>query len=148
MKKITILLLALFFMLIMSACVKSDEETITTFNTEAAVMAETEANSEVLKYLEEKYDLKFTLWGPEGQDLYAFHIYADHAERECHILMPANTEDVSEFHENLSWKVVGDELIISGAWEETFIVDISAETATSAETGKVYKIYKMQDPAA
>lgn len=76
--------------------------------------------------------------------MYAFYIYPDYAERECHILMPANTDDVAEYHKNLSWEVVDEELIITGEWQETFKIDITAETATSTTTGKVYQIYDMQ----
>jgi hypothetical protein len=39
-----------------------------------------------------------------------------------------------------------DELIITGEWQETFKIDITAETATSTTTGKVYQIYEMQPP--
>ena len=37
----------------------------------------TEADNEVLQYLSEKYGLAFKLWGPEGQDLYAYRVYPD-----------------------------------------------------------------------
>ena len=58
--------------------------------------------------------------------------------------MPANTNDVAEYNKNLAWEVVDDELIITGEWQETFKIDISAKTATSVATGKVYQIYEMQ----
>lgn len=112
-----------------------------------AVREKTESQNEVLKYFTDKYDMRFKLWGPEGNDLYAFYIYPDHAEWECHILMPENTDDIEQYQKNLSWEVVGDELIISGAGgQETFKIDISLETATSATTGRVYKIYEMEPP--
>lgn len=107
------------------------------------VKSKTEPQNEVMQFFADKYDMKFTLWGPEGQDLYAFHIYPDHAERECHILMSENTDDVAEYHKDLSWEVVDDELIITGEWQETFKIDITAKTATSKTTGKVYQIYEM-----
>jgi hypothetical protein len=108
------------------------------------VKSKTEPQNEVMQFFADKYDMKFTLWGPEGQDLYAFYIYPEYAERECHILMPENTDDVAEYHKDLSWEVVDDELIITGAWQEIFKIDITAETATSKTTGKVYQIYEMQ----
>jgi hypothetical protein len=108
------------------------------------VKSKTEPQNEVMQFFADKYDMKFTLWGPEGQDLYAFYIYPEYAERECHILMPENTDDVAEYHKDLSWEVVDDELIITGEWQEIFKIDITAETATSKTTGKVYQIYEMQ----
>ena len=102
------------------------------------------APNEVLQFLTDNYDLRFTLWGPEGQDLYALHIYPDHAERECHILMPANTDDIEEYFDSLSWEIVDDELIITGQWQETFRIDIASKTATSVSTGKVYQIFEME----
>lgn len=106
-----------------------------------------EPQNDVLTFFADRYDMTFKLWGPEGHDLYAFYIYPDYAEWECHILMPANTDDIVQYQENLSWEVVGDELIIRGAGSrETFRIDISMETATSATTGKVYKIYEMEPP--
>ena len=105
------------------------------------------ANKEVLEFLDAKYHSAFRLWGPEGQDLYAFHLYPDHAEWECHILMPENTEDIAEYRKDLAWEVVDDTLIISSAdSQEVFCIDIAAETATSATTGKVYQICEMQQP--
>jgi hypothetical protein len=108
------------------------------------VKSKTEPQNEVMQFFADKYDMKFTLWGPEGQDLYAFYIYPEYAERECHILMPENTDDVAEYHKDLSWEVVDDELIITGEWQETFKIDITDETATSTTTGKVYQIYEKQ----
>ena len=146
MKKIIALLLALSCVLALVACSKTDEATTSTGNIEDTASTETKTQNEVLQFFADKYDMKFTLWGPEGQDLYAFYIYPNHAERECHILMPENTDDVAEYHKNLSWEVIDDELIITGEWQETFKIDITAETATSTTTGKVYQIYEMQPP--
>ena len=146
MKKIIALLLALSCVLALVACSKTDEATTPTGNIEDTASTETKTQNEVLQFFADKYDMKFTLWGPEGQDLYAFYIYPNHAERECHILMRENTDDVAEYHKNLSWEVMDDELIITGEWQETFKIDITAETATSTTTGKVYQIYEMQPP--
>ena len=108
------------------------------------VKEKTEPQNEVLKYFADKYDMTLKLWGPEGHDLYAFYIYPDHAERECHILMPENSDDIAEYQKDLAWEVIGDELIISGAGsQETFKIDILLETATSTTSGRVYKIYGM-----
>ena len=90
------------------------------------------------------------LWGPVENDLFVYHIYPDHADWECHILMPENTDDVEQYWNNLSWKIEDDELIIineiGGEWTETFEIDISAETATSTKTGIVYQMHEMESP--
>ena len=108
------------------------------------------ADNEVLQYLSEKYGLQFILWGPVENDLFVYHIYPDHADWECHILMPENTDDVEQYWNNLSWKIEGEELIITneigGEWTETFKIDILTETATSTRTGIVYQIYEMDPP--
>ena len=103
-------------------------------------------NNNVLKYLTDEYALEFRLYGPQGHDLYVFHIFPDYAERECNMMMPENTDDVAEYHKDLSWEVVDEKLIITGAWEETFTIDISAETATSTATGLVYQICEKDTP--
>ena len=146
MKKIITLFFALSCVLALVGCSKIKEPATPTSNIEDTVSTETETQiqNEILQFFADKYNTKFTLWGPEGHDLYAFYIYPDHAERECLILMPANTDDVAECIKNLAWEVVGDELIITGGWQETFKIDITAETATSTATGKVYQIYEMQ----
>lgn len=108
------------------------------------------ADNEVLQYLSEKYGLQFILWGPVENDLFVYHIYPDHADWECHILMPENTDDVEQYWNDLSWKIEGEELIITneigGEWTETFKIDILTETATSTRTGIVYQIYEMDPP--
>ena len=144
MKKIITLFFALSCVLALVGCSKIKEPATPTSNIEDTVSAETQIQNEILQFFADKYNMKFTLWGPEGHDLYAFYIYPDHAYRECFILMPANTDDVAEYNKNLAWDVVDDELIITGEWQETFKIDLSAKTATSVATGKVYQIYEMQ----
>ena len=146
MKRFTVLILLFSAVLAMVGCKKTEEQTASTVNTEIAAITEAESHNDVLKYFTEKCDLMFTLWGPEGHDLYAFYIYPDHAERECQILMSENSDDVSEYQKDLSWEVSENELSITGEWQEVFAIDISVETATSLSTGKVYKIYEMQPP--
>ena len=135
MKKLSFLLIVLSFILIFPGCAKSDNDSPT---------IETEPKNEVIAYLSDKYDMEFRLYCASDQDLYVFYIYPDHAERECHILMPENTDDIAENIKELSWEIVDDELIITGAYQGTFQIDISAETATDTETGRVYTICEMQ----
>lgn len=106
MKKIIALLLALSCVLALVACSKTDEATTPTGNIEDTASTETKTQNEVLQFFADKYDMKFTLWGPEGQDLYAFYIYPNYAERECQILMPENTDDVAEYHKTCHGKLL------------------------------------------
>ena len=145
MKKLTSLLMALVCLLSLLGCSKANEA-VPVDDTAAGTAAEADIPNEVYTFLDETYGMAFRLWGPEGSDLYVFHIYPDHAERECHILMPANTDDIAEFHEDLAWEIAGNELIITGEWEESFLIDISANTATSTATGKVYEICEAEAP--
>ena len=145
MKKLTALLLALICLIGLAGCSNAKEE-VPADTTTPGTTAGAEAPNKVLAYLTENYDLDFRLYGPEGHDLYVFHIFPDHAERECHIMMPANTDDIAEFHEDLTWEIAGSQLIISGEWQETFEIDITAGTATSTSTGKVYKICEAEPP--
>ncbi len=118
-----------------------------TLKTPADRVEVSEPQNEVLQFFIDRYNMQFKLWGPEGHDLYAFYIYPDHAEWECHILMPENTDDIAQYQKDLSWEVVGDELTIRGSGsQETFGIDMFMETATSTTTGRVYKIYAMEPP--
>lgn len=135
MKKLSFLLIVLSFILIFPGCAKSDNDSPT---------IEPEPKNEVIAYLSDKYDMEFRLYCASDQDLYVFYIYPDHAERECHILMPENTDDIAEYKKELTWVIVDDELIITGAYQGAFQIDISAETATDTETGRVYTICEMQ----
>ena len=141
MKRIVCGIIALMLLIALTACSYIQEHTM---DHEIITSASTpEEENEVLEYLLEQYGMKFKLWCPEGQDLYAVKVYPEFAERECHILMPAGTDDVEEYYKDLTWKIEGDQLILTGAWQETFQIDIENGTATSSETGKVYTIYEM-----
>lgn len=137
MKRMTAFLAALVCVLGLASCTKSqDIADDTCIPSESALST----NNEILKYLSDKYAMRFNLRYSDGHDLYVVYIFPDHAERSCDLLMPANTDDVSSHDKNLSWEVDGYELIITGEVEESFRIDISTETATSTSTGKVYRI--------
>ena len=145
MKKWITLFLVLSYALVLVGCIGTAEENTAGVTTESFEATGSEPENATLQFFKDKYDMTFKLWGPEGHDLYAFYIYPDYAEGECHILMPENTDDIAQYQKNLSWEVVDDELIIHGAEShEAFKIDISMETATSTITGRVYKIYEMK----
>ena len=136
MKRVLCSIIAISLLIGLTACSYIQEHSL---SDEIITTASTEKNA-VLEYLLDKYDMKFKLWCPEGHDLYAVRIYPDFAERECHILMPAGTDDVEEYYKDLTWRIEGDQLTLTGAWQETFRIDIEEGTAASSETGKVYTI--------
>ena len=138
MKRILCISFAITLLIALTACSYIQEHSIIT-QTITSVSA-TEGGNAALKYLAETYDMNFRLYGPDGADLYVFYIYPEFAERECYILMPANTDDVAENHYDLYWEIKDNQLIVSGSWQETFLLDISRETATSTTTGIVYTI--------
>ena len=158
MKHMMRCILALVIVCSLAACTKTQEhvaeetsiqqEPELSIDEETSIQQESELSidDEVLTYLSNKYAMKFNLRCSDGQDLYVFYIFPDHAERSCDILMSANTDDVSVYTKNLSWAVSGDELIITGEWEESFKIDISTGTATSTTSNKVYQIVKPQPP--
>lgn len=122
----------------LAACSKLPENAVE--ETSIPQYSELSSDNKALTYLMDAYAMRFKLRCSDGHDLYVFYIFPDHAERSCDMLMPANSNDVSVYNKNLSWKVDGDELIISGEWEESFTIDISTQTAASTLTGKVYQI--------
>lgn len=150
-------LIALFFVfscvLSLVGCAKTAEESeaaTLTSNVEDTATAEPKFQNEVFQFLSDKYNFTFKLWGPVEHDLYVYHIYPDHADYECHIMMPEKTDDIEQYWNDLSWEIIDDELFIinkiGGEWTETFTIDVSAETATSAKTGRVYQICEIEPP--
>ena len=149
-------LIALFFVcscvLALVGCAKPTEECEATNLTSAiddTTTAEPKNQSEVFQFLSDKYNLAFRLWGPVENDLYVYHVYPDHADYECYMMMPEKTDDVEQYQKNLSWKIEDDKLIITsvgGEWTETFTIDISTETATSTRTDRVYEICEIEPP--
>ena len=76
MKKIITLFFALSCVLALVGCSKIKEPATSTSNIEDTVSTETETQiqNEILQFFADKYNMKFTLWGPEGHDLYAFYV--------------------------------------------------------------------------
>jgi predicted RecA/RadA family phage recombinase len=51
----------------------------------------------------------------------------------------------SFWQKNLSWEIKNGELVITGDWNETFIIDLEAGEAISKTDEAVYKIVKEQN---
>lgn len=52
--------------------------------------------------------------------------------------------DGADEHNDLEWEIVGNELIVSGEWNERFTLDLVNMTATSQTDGLVYQIVETE----
>ena len=89
----------------------------------------------VLESMIEIHGFPFRLWHSEGADYYDFIFTEDSAQREVFVNF-----DGPHTMSNLSWSITENELVISGEWEETFIIDMDSGVATSVNDGKEYRI--------
>lgn len=81
------------------------------------------------------YGFPFEFWNTEGMSFYQFTFTENNAEREW-----SEAGNGIAPISNLSWSIVGDELYITGEWEDTFTLDIHTGIATSLTDGRKYKI--------
>ena len=98
-------------------------------------------NDAILKAeLISKFGIPFRLYRTEGMTLWEFTINEDSAERGYH-----NSMEGSFFQKNLSWEIKNGELVITGDWNETFIIDLEEGQAISKTDEGVYKIVEKQN---
>lgn len=83
----------------------------------------------------EKYGIPFRLCKTEGMSLRVFTLGETESKREYHHSMEG-----SFTQEPLSWEINNGELVITGAWEETFTLHIEEDQAISKTDGIVYDI--------
>lgn len=88
------------------------------------------------------YGFPFTLQKLGGQDLLYFTINENSAERSWSM---KDGEKGNSFYDNLSWRIEDNRLIISGDWEEEFIIDAENMRAVSQKDGKRYRIWMKID---
>ena len=84
-----------------------------------------------------KVGLPFRLWKTEGMSLWRITILDNSAEREY-----SNSMEGQFIEKSLSWEIENGELVITGEWNETFVLDLDKMEATSKTDGKVYSIVK------
>lgn len=144
MKRVLTLILSIVFVLGLTACsINGTDDTRSTTpnatNSESNISMETtDENSNqygTLQNMINTYGFPFNFWNTEGMSFYQFTFTENNAEREWSEAGNAITP-IS----NLSWSIVGDELFITGEWEETFTLDINTGIATSLTDGRKYKI--------
>lgn len=155
MKRFLGLFLSMVFVLGLTACsinrtdnskpsinYSSDDthsNTPNTTNSESNIAIETtdeNANQYgILQNMINTYGFPFNFWNTEGMSFYQFTFTENNAEREW-----SEAGNGIAPISNLSWSIVGDELLITGEWEETFSLDINAGIATSLTGGRKYEI--------
>ena len=105
-------------------------------NTSMETTEEETNQYDTLQNMVNTYGFPFTFWNMEGMNYYRFTFTESSAERKWseagHGIPPIS---------DLSWSIVGDELRITGEWEETFTIDINEGIATSLTDGRKYKIH-------
>lgn len=152
MKKMIAFILAVICLLSFASCSQNDDEAKMPFepnNTTASTETNnttiapsiTEPSSvvdsdEAIKAaLIEKYGVPFRLWKTEGMSLRKFTLGETNSKREYHHSMEG-----SFTQEPLSWEINNGELVITGAWEETFILNSEEDQAISKTDGTIYSI--------
>ena len=146
MKKLIALFLALVCVLGLVACSSNDngdskEQTEinnnrTTENTDVTAPTSTENDAEYgcLQELVDTYGFPIDLRMTEGMEITTIELSENSAEREW----MSNNEKI--VHDNLTWSIVDNHLVIDGDWEEEFTVNVESGHAVSALDGKDYKI--------
>ena len=146
MKKLVAFVLALVCVLGLVACSSNDngdskEQTEinnnrTTENTDVTAPTSTENDAEYgcLQELVDTYGFPIDLRMTEGMEISTIELSENSAEREW----MSNNEKI--VHDNLTWSIVDNHLVIDGDWEEEFTVNVESGHAVSALDGKDYKI--------
>ena len=83
------------------------------------------------------YGFPITLRMLKGMDLTTVVLYETYAQCEW------KSNSRIDTYQNLSWRVEGNLLTVSGEWEETFTLDVAAGTAAS-DAG-IYDIFVIRD---
>lgn len=152
MKKIIAFILVIICLLSFAGCSANDNESKVQFETNNTATSTEPSNTtiapsttepssavdrdEAIKAaLIEKYGVPFRLWKTEGMSLRKFTLGETNSKREYHHSMEG-----SFTQEPLSWEINNGELVITGAWDETFVLNIEEDQATSKTDGTVYSI--------
>lgn len=152
MKKMIAFILAVICLLSFASCSPNDDEskdpfepnnttasaetnntTITPSTTEPS--SAVDGDEAIKEALIDKYGIPFRLWKTEGMSLCEFTLGETNSKREYHHSMEG-----SFTQEPLSWEINNGEVVITGAWDETFVLNIEEDQATSKTDGTVYSI--------
>ena len=117
----------------------STETNNTTITPTTADSSTTEDNDDALKAeLLEKYGGKFEFYLAFDMQLINFNFDETTVVRQ-HF---DSLKDEQPTH-NGTWDIVNGELVVSGEWNESFILNLEFNTATSKSDGCVYPIYQV-----
>jgi hypothetical protein len=144
MKKLLGLMLAFTLVLGLLACTskdaemgQNDEQTSNTPQTDppATVNPDAEMKAELL----EKYGGKFEFYLAFDMQLINFNFDETTVVRQ-HF---DSLKDEQPTH-NGTWDIVNGELVVSGEWNEIFILNLESNKAISKSDGREYPIYKAE----
>ena len=156
MKKMIAFILSFICLLSIASCARNDDESKlafepnnTTASTEASdvTVGSTTTNSSdkgsdaaIKATLIEKYGVPFSFKRNKGMAMWRFTLSDTSAEREYH-----HSLESSFYQRSLVWDIADGELVITGDWNETFILDLDANIAISKTDGEEYHIYQKDD---
>ena len=148
MKKFLLLFCVFILCLSMCSCVRNsesgnrdDSDLISSLIPSATTPTETEPMYGTLQEIVDRYGFPIHLRMTEGMELTEIVLSESTATREWMSSMVTG----SILHENLSWSITEDDLIIYGEWEESFSIDIIVGRAYSKTDGKEYRIVTYDD---
>ena len=120
-------------------CACGAGEAVPTEADAAFIPTEPPAPYGVLQKIVDTYGFPIHFRMTEGMEFTEVVIYEDSARREW------MSNNDSSLHENLTWSISGDQLTVSGEWEDVFTIDIDAGRAVSRADGKEYRIVTYDD---
>ena len=150
MKKNILLILVLVCVLGLVACSSNDTnnstsqagENNTTTNTETNPIINStdtiDSNANIKAELMKKYGTEFKFYLAFDMELITFNFDETSVVRKHRDSM----KDYVPTH-NATWDIVNGELVVTGEWNETFILDLEANIAISKTDGREYPIYEV-----
>lgn len=138
MKKWIALLLALVCALEFAACASQEAEHATT-EPETNPPVTTDNDAEIKAELLGKYGGKFEFYLAFDMELITFDFDETTVVRKHYDSMK---DEVPTHH--ATWDIVDGELVVTGEWNEAFILDFEANIAISKTDGREYPIYSAE----
>ena len=148
MKKFLLLSFVISLCLFLCSCVRDSDngkrdnsDQISSQISSTTTPTENELMYGTLQEIVDRYGFPIHLRMTEGMELTEIILSESSATREWMSSLVTG----SILHENLSWSISGNNLIIYGEWEESFTIDIMAGRARSKTDGKEYRIVTYDD---
>ena len=148
MKKFLLLSFVISLCLFLCSCVRDSDngkrdnsDLISSQISSTTTPTENELMYGTLQEIVDRYGFPIHLRMTEGMELTEIILSESSATREWMSSLVTG----SILHENLSWSISGNNLIIYGEWEESFTIDIMAGRARSKTDGKEYRIVTYDD---